>query len=139
MITHIGPQRRGLGQAIRGDRCVLSPILQLHPPPGYVTPDPRSHILIDLDHDEEDDAVYHDHAEEHHQVYPFRSAYVDLKHVHQNILSRDLGEVGRLVVEHQALQVVLVLPLEQLLDRSLNTSRVSFFFPVMRMVKCPFT
>ena len=37
-------------------------LLLLQPSPRNVAPNPWSHILADLDHDEEEDAVDDDHA-----------------------------------------------------------------------------
>lgn len=111
LLVRITTQRRALLQTVRGDRRVKAPILLLHPPPRDVTPDPRGHVLVDLDHQEEYDAVHHDHAEEHAEVDPLGPPHVDLEHILEDVLSRDLHPWS-LPVEHQSLEIVLVLSLE---------------------------
>lgn len=73
--------------------------------------DPWQHILVDLDHEEEEDAVDEDHAENDWQVDPLGPVYVDLKDVLQDEVPGDLGFIWVLVVEYEAFQVVLALAL----------------------------
>ena len=69
--SNIVSQRRRLCKTIRCNCGVLSTILLLHPSSRYVTSNPRSYILVGLNHDEENDAVDDDHAENHTEVNPF--------------------------------------------------------------------
>lgn len=87
-------------------------LLLLHPSPCYIPSDPRSHILIDLDHNEEYNPVYDYHAQYHTQIYPFWSVHIDLEHVFQDVLARDLWKIWWLVVEQQPFQIILVLTLK---------------------------
>ena len=69
--SNIVSQRRRLSKTIWCNSGVLSSILLLHPSPCYVSSDPRSYILVGLNHDEENDPVDDDHAENHTEVNPF--------------------------------------------------------------------
>jgi len=69
--SNVISQRRRLGKTIWCNCGVLSSILLLHPSACYVTSDPRSNILVGLNHDEEDDAVDDNHAKNHTEVNPF--------------------------------------------------------------------
>lgn len=73
--------------------------------------DPRQHILVDLDHEEEEDAVDEDHAENDRQVDPLGPVHVDLEDVLQDEVPWDLGLIRVLVVEYEAFHVVLALAL----------------------------
>ncbi|BAT11460.1 Os10g0494400, partial [Oryza sativa Japonica Group] len=113
-VDDVGAERR---RARGGEvRPAAAGALALHPAPRDVAAHPRGDVLADLDHGEEEEAVDEDHAEEHGEVQPLGSAHVDLEHVLQDVLAGDLGELVVLVVEHQALQVVLVLTLQQLVE-----------------------
>jgi hypothetical protein len=119
-------------------RLALPPVL--HPPPRDVTANPRGHVLADLDHDEEEEAVDDDHAEEHGKVQPLGPIHVHLEHVLQDVLPRDLGQLVVLVVKHQALQIVLVLPLrDEEYDRFLllfhMDHAVNFCFMTAKLVR----
>lgn len=85
--------------------------LLLHYSPCYVASHPRRHVFVDLDHDEEDYAVDDDHAIDHTEIHPFRSVYVDLEDVFQDELTVYF-HARRLAVEHQPLQIILVLSLK---------------------------
>lgn len=69
--SNIISQGRRLGKTIGCNCGVLSSILLLHPSACYVTSNPRSYILVCLNHDEEDDAVDDNHAKNHTEVNPF--------------------------------------------------------------------
>ncbi|CAH2037084.1 unnamed protein product [Thlaspi arvense] len=87
LCSNIVSQRRRLGKTIWRNCGVLSSILLLHPSSCDVASDPRSYILVGLNHDEENDAVDDNHAENHTEVDPFRSVQVDLEDVLQNIFT----------------------------------------------------
>ena len=110
--SNIISQRRRLSKTIRCNSCVLSSILLLHPSSCYVASDPRSYILVGLNHDEENDAVDDNHAENHTQVNPFWSVQVDLEDVLKNVFTWNL-ESTPLAVKHQASQIILVLTLKE--------------------------
>lgn len=110
----IGPQRRRLSETVRRNCGVLSPILlvpMLNLSPRDVPSDPRCQVLIDLDHHEEYDAVNDNHAEKNTEINPFWSGHSDLEHIFQYVFPRDFWKIRWLVVEHQAVQIILVLPL----------------------------
>lgn len=108
---HVGPKGWGLCKTIWGDGCCLISVLLLHSSPCYTTSHPGGYILVDLDHDEKYDAVYHNHAEDDTKIYPFWSPHINLEHILQNILPRNLGKIRCLVIEYQPLQIILVLSL----------------------------
>lgn len=103
-IDDVASQRRRLAHG--GGRALL-----LHPLPRDVAADPRQRVLVDLDHEEEEDAVDEDHAENDRQVDPLGTVHVDLEDVLEDEVPGDLGLVRVLVVEHEALHVVLALAL----------------------------
>lgn len=74
-------------------------------------PNPWHDVLINLDHDEKQDAVDKDHAENDRQINPFGPLHVDLENVFKNEVPRDLGLIWVLVVEYKTLQVILALAL----------------------------
>lgn len=84
----------------------------LDPPSCNIPANPGSDVLVNFDHYEEDDAVDDDHAEEDAEIHPFGPMHVNLEDVLEDVLSGDLGEIGGLVVEDQALEIVLVLALQ---------------------------
>lgn len=106
-VHHVPAERRRPGGELH---LALPPAL--HPPPRDVAAHPGGHVLADLDHDEEEEAVDDDHAEQHGKVQPLGPVHVDLEHVLQDVLPGDLGQLVVLVVEHQALEIVLVLALQ---------------------------
>jgi len=106
-VDHVPAERRRSGGQLH---LALPPVL--HPPLRDVAAHPGGHVLADLDHHEEEQAVDDDHAEQHGQVQPLGPVHVDLEHVLQDELPGDLGQLVVLVVEQQALQVVLVLALQ---------------------------
>lgn len=110
---NIGSERWWLSENIRCDSCVLCSTLLLHSPPSKVPSDPRCHVLVDFDHDEENDAIDHNHAEDHTQVYPLWSVDINLEYFLQDVFARYLRKVRCLVVEYQAAQIVLVLTLKE--------------------------
>lgn len=67
----ISPQRGRVRQSIRGNCFILSAILLLHSSSCNVASDPWCHVFTYLDHDEEDDAVESDHAEDDTEIDPF--------------------------------------------------------------------
>lgn len=69
--SYIISQGRRLGKTIWCNCGVLGSILLLHPSACYVTSNPRSYILVGLNHDEEDDAVDDNHAKNHTEINPF--------------------------------------------------------------------
>jgi hypothetical protein len=76
-----------------------------------VTTNPRHHILIYLDHEEKQNAVYKDHAENDWQINPLGPIHIDLENVFKNEIPRDLGLIRVLVVENKTIQVILALAL----------------------------
>lgn len=73
--------------------------------------DPWQHILIDLDHEEEQDAVDEDHTEDNRQVNPLGPIHIDLENVLQDEVTRDSGLIRVLVVKYEAFHVILALAL----------------------------
>lgn len=87
-IVNVVPQWRGLSETLRRSCCTLVSNLLLHYSSCNITSNPRGHILVDLDHDEEDEAVDENHAEDHTKVHPFWSFCVNLEDVFQDELTR---------------------------------------------------
>ena len=73
--------------------------------------DPWQHVLVDLDHEEEQGAVDEDHAEDNRQVNPLGPVHVDLEDVLQDEVPRYPGLIWVLVVKYEAFHVVLALAL----------------------------
>jgi len=112
---NIGSERWWLSENIRCNSCVLSSTLLLHSPPSQVPSNPWCHILVDFDHDEENNAVDHDHAEDHTQVYPLWSVHINLEDLFQDVFSWYPWKIWCLVVKYQAPQIILVLTLKEFL------------------------
>lgn len=56
-------------------------LLLLQSSPCYIAPYPWSHILIDFNHDEEQDAVDDDHAKKNSQIPPLRPVHINLEDI----------------------------------------------------------
>lgn len=107
----VSPEGRGLSETKWSNGGTLVCSLVLDSSPCNVTTNPRSDVLVNFDHNEEDDAVDDDHTEKNAEINPFGSPHVNLEYIFQDVFSRNLRKVWGLVVEDQAFEVILVLAL----------------------------
>lgn len=109
----VSPEGRGLSETKWSDGGTLVRSLVLDSSSCNVTANPRSDVLVNFDHNEEDDAVDDDHAEENAEIHPLGSAHVNLENIFQDVFSGNLRKVRGLVVEDQAFEIILVLALKK--------------------------